>query len=175
MPMWLIFGIYLLTAVGGLVLGLFIVISPSKFREFADRAGRADRLSTRNPDWKPGLELQWRLMGAASAGVAILMLVPLIRVAFLHSKAANCTLPAPPAQHPGSDSYSLGIYTLIVLVGAYTYLWPENVAAWAARTQPHRKFSNETLQRGLRPIRIGGAVMGIAGILALLAWFKSHA
>jgi hypothetical protein len=173
--MWLIFGIYLFTVVGGLVLGLFILISPSKFRELGDRLGRADRFSTRNPDWKPGLELQWRLMGAAVAGGAILMLAPVIRAALFHHKAIKPVVTANPPQQPGPDWYSLGMSIVIVLVGAYTHLWPEKVARWAATTMPHRKFSNETVQRGLWPIRIGGAVMGLAGIWALLAWLKSHA
>jgi hypothetical protein len=166
MPIWLAFVLYLITAVGVLGAGLTLLVSPSSFRRITDRIGQLDRFSAPNPGWKPGLDLQWRIMGGILAGGALPMLWPVIRAAFFGVHRLPPPASTTPEQQP-AGWYALGIGVAIIASGIFMMVRPESAARWAVSTLPHREFTPEQVRRGLLPIRIFGAVLVVAGLTAV--------
>jgi uncharacterized protein YjeT (DUF2065 family) len=155
----LVLALYLVTTLCLLVAGLTILFSPSAFRRITDRIARLDRFSTAKPDWNPGLNLQWRIMGGIVAGGALLMLWPVIRVVFFGVRHL------PPAAAPGGGPgwYELAVGVAVVASGIFATLRP-SVARWAVSTLPHREFTPEQVRRGFWPIRVSGVVLVVVGL-----------
>jgi uncharacterized protein YjeT (DUF2065 family) len=151
----LVLALYLVTTLCLLVAGLTILFSPSAFRRITDRIARLDRFSTAKPDWNPGLNLQWRIMGGIVAGGALLMLWPVIRVVFFGVRHL------PPAAAPGGG---LGGTNL--------------PSAWQSLPRGYLRRFGQALHAGpfllcrigsLLPSRFGEA----SGRFAFLEWYLS--
>jgi len=169
----MVFLIYLVVAGCGLVGGLIMAVSPSKFRRITNRIGGFDRFSLPNPDWRPGIEVQRRAAGAIIAAVALLMLWPAIRMVVFGRVPTAFTVPAPVHPARGPDWYSLGVGVVVLVSGIYAALCPSRVARWAASTMPNRKFTDHSVQKAVWGIRIGGGLAILASLSALVAGLRS--
>ena len=174
MPIWLALAIGFLVFGGAFVLCGFILLWPSKFRDLGDRLGGWDRISIRNPEWKPGLDIEWR--GSAAIGMVLsgFALIMMVHGVLCHPHPSFQHVVTPPAPHQGPDWYSLGIGTVMTLLGVYIFVWPKTIIRWATWTMRHRRFGNEVFQKPTWPIRIAAIVLILAAVQALVAGFRYH-
>ena len=172
MPFSLVRWVSVLALCYALVSGLVILISPSRYRNWRDKFGRLDRMSTRNPDWKPGLELAPRSFGAVLVVFSLYLLTIIIRAILFHTHTSVQPHPGKPSAPPMHNWYSYVMETALTLAGVYALVKPEVVIRWARSTRPDRTFDDESIRKSLWAMRIGGAILVLAALSALVPQLK---
>lgn len=153
-----------------LSVGLLMATSPKRSRRFLDWLTRADRWSHPNPDWKPGLDLEGRIAGAAMSLLAI----------YMGASAISLVLGSPgvtrmPAEGvTGSPDWgSLCFGVAMLASGLYLSLEPGPLLRWGISKMPHRIVLDETSSKWRKSIRFIGAMCIAIGAAAIYAWLRS--
>jgi hypothetical protein len=148
--------------------GCLMVLSPRRHIRFLDWLSRADKWSSANTRWKPGLDWGRRLAGLAFVLLALAVMKPL--VLWMLDPTRLGIVAAVPAllRKRRTDWFGFASGVIILGAGVYILAQPRGIVDWVVRKNPQRVFQAEPLSTEVWRIRVFAALMIGVGVIAAI-------
>ena len=169
----IIFAVYCLVCVTGLLVGLLLLLKPEALRQIANINLGIPALTRPNSAWKPGLE--YRLAGLAVLLGSVLMLWPVISEILNRASQTRTSPPGhTPPQNGHFDWFTLAVGAAMVSGGLVLIQKPRSLVQFAARMAPYRSFSPDVAdtKRSRVAARILGVLLICTGLSLLLLFLR---